>query len=105
MTKVYISGPMTGIEDYNKPAFMKAAETLRAQGYEVVNPAEIAQEVSKVLKDPQWTDYMRADLKALCGCDRVAMLDGYENSKGAMIEISLAVELGLELVELIVAEA
>ena len=37
--KVYIAGPMSGYPDMNGPAFDKKADELRAQGYEVVNPA------------------------------------------------------------------
>jgi hypothetical protein len=36
----YVAGPMTGIKDFNYPAFNAVAEDLRAQGYEVENPAD-----------------------------------------------------------------
>ena len=39
---VYLSGPMTGLPDFNRPAFHAAAAALRAQGYVVINPAEVA---------------------------------------------------------------
>ena len=38
---VYLSGPMTGLPDFNRPAFHAAAAALRAQGYVVINPAEV----------------------------------------------------------------
>ena len=37
---IFISGPMSGIDDYNKPAFNAAAEKLRAMGHKCFNPAE-----------------------------------------------------------------
>lgn len=37
--KVYISGPMTGLPEFNYPAFFAAAEALEARGYETINPA------------------------------------------------------------------
>ena len=37
---VYLSGPMTGLPDLNFPAFHAAADKLRSQGVQVVNPAE-----------------------------------------------------------------
>ena len=40
MTRVYIAGPMTGLPDFNYPAFNAAAAKLRALGLEVLNPAE-----------------------------------------------------------------
>lgn len=38
--RVYLAGPMTGIADYNFPAFNAAAARLRAVGFDVVNPAD-----------------------------------------------------------------
>lgn len=64
MRRVYLSGPMTGLPDLNFPAFHAAAAQLRAQGLEVVNPAEINVDASK-----GWEECMRADIMALCGCD------------------------------------
>lgn len=37
----FLSGPMSDIEDYNRPAFNEAARELRAMGLKVFNPAEI----------------------------------------------------------------
>ncbi len=41
MTKLYLSGPMSGIKDNNFPVFHAEAARLRALGYTVVSPAEI----------------------------------------------------------------
>jgi uncharacterized protein DUF4406 len=38
--KIYISGRMSGLPEFNFPAFHKAAADWRAAGWEVVNPAE-----------------------------------------------------------------
>lgn len=40
MARVYIAGPMTGLPDFNFPAFHAAAAAWRAAGWEVFNPAE-----------------------------------------------------------------
>lgn len=95
MKRIYLSGPMTGIPLDNYPAFIDAAETLRKQGYAVTNPAEI-----RLHDDATWEDYMRADIKELCDCCTVALLPGWENSKGANIEARLAIQLGMRVVEL-----
>lgn len=97
MTRIYISGPMTGLPDNNFPAFDEAAAALRACGYEVVNPAEIDPGVSVdvVGKAAFWQACMRADIRALCDCDALALLPGWQDSDGAHLELHLAHRLGL----------
>lgn len=90
MTKVYISGPMTGLRDLNFPAFNAAAAHLRRLGVEVVNPAEI-----NVNGDKTWESCMRADIKALCDCDVIALLPGWEMSSGAHLELHIAHRTGM----------
>lgn len=38
--RVYVAGPMTGIADFNYPAFNAVADQQRTHGYEVENPAD-----------------------------------------------------------------
>lgn len=96
---VYISGQMGGLPDYNYPAFFEAEEVLKSKGYGVVNPADIGIQDNKGFT---WSDYMREALIRML--DRkvtiVAMLDGWENSKGATIEKELAEKLGIRCVAL-----
>ncbi|MEY5099624.1 MAG: hypothetical protein RJA36_2343 [Pseudomonadota bacterium] len=91
--RVYISGPMTGITDLNFPAFNLAATMLRTKGIEAVNPAEINPDSAM-----SWEQCMRADIKALCDCDTLAMLPGWERSRGAHLEVHLAHRLGMRVV-------
>ena len=91
--RVYISGPMTGLPHLNFPTFNAAANSLRAKGLEVVNPAEINAD-----GELTWEQCMRADIKALCDCDTLAMLPGGEASKGAHLEVHLAHRLGMKIV-------
>lgn len=63
--RVYISGPMTGRPNHNKPAFYAAAALLAEAGHIPVNPAEVCAQLGAT----EWTDCMRADIKALCDCD------------------------------------
>lgn len=101
MTRVYISGPMTGLPELNFPAFHDAAKYLRACGYEVVNPAELDAEDKRELT---WEQYMRRDIKALCDCDAIAFLPGYQKSRGAMAEKFVAQTLGLHTILLVELE-
>lgn len=90
--RIYLSGPMTGIEDHNFPAFWRAAELLRTLGYEVVSPAEINAETGG-----HWHQYLRADIRALCDCDALALLPGWERSAGAHLELHVAHRLALQI--------
>ena len=94
MKRVYLSGPMTGKPELNFPAFAAAAKWLRHPSFdlEVVNPAELNPDPTT-----SWEDCMRADIKALCDCDAIVLLEGWEASKGAHIELQVAHRLGLEI--------
>jgi hypothetical protein len=88
--KVYISGPMTGYPEFNYPAFNDAAEHLRALGHEVLSPAEV-----DVLPGTTWETYLRADIILLVRSDAVAVLPGWEMSRGARLEVHIAHALGM----------
>lgn len=95
--RLYLAGPMTGLPDFNRPAFHAAAAALRAAGYEVVNPAELDE--SEPITDPDgpgaWERYMRRDIPHLCKCDAVALLPGWTESQGAQLESLIAHGLGM----------
>lgn len=86
---LYLSGPMTGYEDYNYPMFFAVAEQLRQAGYGVINPADF----SKGTAD--WTDCLRRDAALVAMADGVATLPGWELSRGANVEVTLGRGLGL----------
>lgn len=94
MMRVYLSGPMTGIADLNFPAFNAEAARLRASGFEVVNPAEINPD-----SEMSWEACMRADIRALCDCDILALMPGWHGSRGAHLETHVAHRLGLRIVD------
>lgn len=88
--RIYIAGPMTGHPDFNHPAFNKAADKLRALGYEVENPADCPLPVGT-----SWGEYMRYGIARLVSCDAVALLDSWQSSPGACIEFRLARNLSM----------
>lgn len=90
---VYIAGPMTGLPDLNFPAFHAAAARLRAEGFDVVNPAEI-----DIPLPSDWLAAMRADIAQLVTCDAIALLPGWQRSRGATLEHHIATALGLAIV-------
>lgn len=94
MMRVYLSGPMTALPYLNFPAFMEEARRLRKLGYDVVNPVDINPD-----QDAEWADCLRADLRELLTCDTIAMLPGWQNSRGAKLERYVAKELGMPCVD------
>ena len=89
--KVYISGPVTDIEETEYRTDFNSAELwLTGLGYDVINPISL-----DVIEGGAWEDYMRRDLKLLCDCDYIYLLDGWESSRGARLEYNVAFELGI----------
>jgi len=88
----YISGPMTGIKNFNFPAFNKAERFLRKRGDKVFNPA---------CHSIEWgfdrADFLRFDIQALLLCDKIHLLKGWEKSEGANLEKQIADALGIEV--------
>lgn len=93
MNRIYISGPMTGMPGFNFHAFNAEAERLRSLGYQVVNPAEI-----NVDNHGDWHDCLRRDIVELMSCDTLALLDGWQNSNGAHLEMHIAHRVGMDIV-------
>lgn len=94
MTRVYIAGPMSGIPEFNFPAFHAAAADLRESGHEVVSPAELHDHT-----DRPWQFYMRSALAAMLTCDEVVLLPGWTASRGARLEVQIAEALGMPIAE------
>lgn len=88
--RIYISGPITGREDGNRAAFAQAERQLRAAGFTPINPHD-----NGLPADTLWHEHMRRDLALLLECDGVALLDEWDQSRGARIEYALARDVGL----------
>lgn len=79
---VYISGPVTGVKDYEK-TFSIAQEAIKAKGHNVVSPITI-----EVLQQSQfsWSDAMKICIALMEKCDCVVFLPNWGASVGARIE-------------------
>jgi hypothetical protein len=93
----YIAGKMTGIKDYNYPAFYEAEERLTALGHRCMNPARLSAPLGM---DAKWEEYMRNSLKHLMDCEGIALLPNWEDSRGARLEHTIAVALGMAVLYL-----
>jgi hypothetical protein len=91
--KVYLSGPMTGLPDFNYPAFNAAAAELRSLGFEVDNPAEHFGGDQTLERKV----YMRGDIEALLKVDAVVTLPGHHKSQGSQLELAIARALELHI--------
>lgn len=121
--RVYVAGPMSGIPQFNYPAFDDAAGVLREQGYEVSSPAEMDdpniraaalasktgnfREFDAILErqghQPEtWGDFLSRDVKLVAdGVDMVVLLPGWENSRGARLEAFVAYQVQKPVGELV----
>lgn len=108
----YISGPMRGVPRYNFPAFNRAAERLRSEGHEAINPAEedvaIGLDPAKMPDDWDWSrlppgfdlaDFAARDIESIKRADGIFMLPGWKQSEGATAEYHIAKWLGLVIVD------
>lgn len=92
MSRVYISGKISGIEIEAPALFQEAEDYLNSIGHEVVNPIKI-----EAKHDQSWSSFMREDIKALCDCDEIYMLKNWITSEGAKMELYIAEKLGLKI--------
>lgn len=88
--KVFISGPMTGIDNFNRDAFNNAEKEFIKRGLDVFNPAWM-------LFSDGWAheEIMSIDINALSLCKFICMLPGWEDSKGARLENEYAITHGI----------
>lgn len=94
---------MTGIENFNFPAFDAAKLFLEQQGHTVTTPADIDRSFGFYGTDKEvgaslLERMFKADLDAIFRCDALYMLNGWEQSRGAFVEFSLAKFLGRKFV-------
>jgi hypothetical protein len=104
--KIYIAGPMSGVEDFNFPLFFETEKKLKELGYEVINPAhndgETLEEALAMAGTPDkpnnpWSYYMRRDLPSVLDVDALCVLPNWRGSKGASLEVHVAEALGLPI--------
>lgn len=94
--KVYISGPITGLsKKVYKNNFNSTELYLTGLGYDVINPVSYPTN-----PEWKWEDYMKRDIKLLCDCDYIYLLEGWQASDGASLEYVIAKNLGIKTLTL-----
>lgn len=86
--RLYIAGPMSGLPEFNYPAFREAEAVLRALGYAVESPHHNGETDCGTVYSWDW--YMRRAIAQLITCNGVALLPGWEMSRGATLEHLIA---------------
>lgn len=105
VTSVYLSGPMTGIDEYNFPAFREATAAIRAKGIAVHSPHEMDEDEgytapqgpTPVTYTSKYFRFLQRDVE-LIGSGKVdagVFLPGWQASRGARIEYNLIRDLAL----------
>lgn len=87
--RLYIIGPVSGIEQDNRPAFEEAALALERAGYDATVPHWF------IPAGTEWETAMKRSIEMLVKCDGVAALEGFGTSKGARLEADLATGIGM----------
>ena len=107
--RLYLAGPMSGIPQFNFPAFISAAADLREIGYEIISPAELddpatrdaaLQSADGVIGSGSphgetWGDFLARDVKIVADeVDGIVFLENWHMSRGAKLEAFVALLSG-----------
>ena len=91
--KIYIAGKVTGENKEDcKGKFAQIQTTLEARGFEAINPLEVVGDWQT-----PWAIAMRLCLAKLLEADAIVLLPDWWVSKGATIEMKLAMELKMPI--------
>ena len=102
--KVYLSGPITSDPYGYKKRFADAEKRLTEFGFSVTNPSK--DEYDYAIEDKghtdkwtneAWLDYIHEDINLVSKHDVICLLIGWEESKGALLEVATAKKFGLKL--------
>lgn len=91
---IYVSGPMSGYPNNNIERFSFVCSVFREKLKEVtiINPAEQDQSLS-------WEEVLKNDLDDVNRSTHLAFLDGWNLSRGARMEMKLAIDRGIKIID------
>jgi hypothetical protein len=86
--RLYLCGGITR-DVYYLSKFLKAEKELYEAGFHPVNPTSV------IPANSEWQEAMREAISLMVKCDGVALLSDWKESKGAVIEANLALDIGI----------
>lgn len=86
MSRIYISGPINGVEDYAEN-FKTADNYLSSKGYDVINPVAVA----SALPYMEYEELMDLDIMLINMCESIYMMKGWDKSLGCNREYGYAI--------------
>lgn len=99
---VYIAGPMTGKPNYNFQAFNEAESYLRnTYSCRVCNPANFGALILRHVSRTETVYELAIDItmEALKLCTKIYLLNGWEDSKGAIREVAYAIRNNMQIIK------
>lgn len=91
--KVYIAGRIADEKDY-RTKFQRAEAEVMALGHSAISPCEIHADCNH----QAWEQWMVCDLHEMLDCDGVYALRDWQSSKGATVEVQLAMRLNKTII-------
>jgi len=89
---VYIAGKITGLHNYAE-RFKEGCDKVRKLGLNPINPVTLPHRHNK-----SWEAYMRECIIAMLNCKYIYALNNWQDSKGATIEVNLAISLNKTII-------
>jgi len=90
----YLSGPMTGLPEYNYPKFERTTKILRSDGYKVLSPHENPPYTGGGDEHQKWLYYMDLCKTQVEQSTAILLMVGWPNSDGAVKELQWSINLG-----------
>lgn len=109
--KIYISGPIQ-YDKHHREKFASAEARLLELGHEPVNPLKVAvihksqgkNDACRAYPHAYYGEdnhavscYLRGDIAAMAECDAIYLLNGWESSSGAKIELQVALAMHMDI--------
>ena len=95
--KIYICGPITGLPNGNKKAFLKAEKKLKKLNYKPINPRRLVGKTEGKLEKEYDYYALKKSLQLFLKTNIIYVLKGWVKSKGAVIEHNLALDMNYEI--------